>query len=168
MPTLIAFGFLFARLDDGNSDPVSVANGIQPTCAVLYEKLTQTVRATTQKRKDDVRAMYKDGEIRASQCRPNLSLTKIGRRSPPIRRDDAHPKTPHGKKLYALSEQMPDPCSASPNPCSSASSCSATSKMSTTNDNSDGPDAAGERLLSVTTELSRPSRLKQCQNRQWF
>ena len=56
-----------ARLDDGNSDPVSVANGVQPTCAVLYEKLTQTVvnRATTQKRKDDARAMYKDGEIRA-------------------------------------------------------------------------------------------------------
>jgi hypothetical protein len=54
-----------ARHDDGNSDPVSVANGIQPTCVVLYEKLTQTVRATTQKRKHDARAMYKDGEIRA-------------------------------------------------------------------------------------------------------
>src|ERR1700721_293520 len=54
-----------AQLDDGNSDPVSVANGIQPTCAVLYETLTQTVRATAQERKDDVRAMYKDGEIRA-------------------------------------------------------------------------------------------------------
>jgi hypothetical protein len=56
-----------ASLDDGKSDPVSIANGVQPTCAVLYEKLTQTVvnRATTQKRKDDARAMYKDGEIRA-------------------------------------------------------------------------------------------------------
>jgi hypothetical protein len=56
-----------ARLDDGKSDPVSIAHGVQPTCAVLYEKLTQTVvsRATTQKGKDDARAMYKDGEIRA-------------------------------------------------------------------------------------------------------
>jgi hypothetical protein len=56
-----------ARLDDGKSDPVSIANQVQPTCAVLYEKLTQTVvnRTATQKRKDDARAMYKDGEIRA-------------------------------------------------------------------------------------------------------
>jgi hypothetical protein len=56
-----------ALLDDGKSDPVSIAHGVQPTCAALYEKLTQTVvsRATTQKGKDDARAMYKDGEIRA-------------------------------------------------------------------------------------------------------
>jgi hypothetical protein len=56
-----------ARLDDGKSDPVSVAYLVQPTCAALYEKLTQTVvsRITTQKGKDDARAMYKDGEIRA-------------------------------------------------------------------------------------------------------
>jgi hypothetical protein len=56
-----------ALLDDGKSDPVSIASGVQPTCANLYEKLTQTVvsRATTQKGKDDARLMYKDGEIRA-------------------------------------------------------------------------------------------------------
>jgi hypothetical protein len=56
-----------ASLDDGKSDPVSIANGVQPTCALLYEKLTQTVvgRATTQKGKDDARAMYKAGEIKA-------------------------------------------------------------------------------------------------------
>ena len=56
-----------ALLDDGKSDPVSIAQTIQPTCAALYEKLTQTVvsRARTQKGKDDARAMYKDGEIRA-------------------------------------------------------------------------------------------------------
>jgi hypothetical protein len=56
-----------ARLDDGKSDPVSIASEVQPTCAVLYEKLTQTVvnRAKTQKSKDDVRRMYKDGEMRA-------------------------------------------------------------------------------------------------------
>jgi hypothetical protein len=56
-----------ALLDDGKSDPVSIAQGVQPTRAALYEKLTQTVvsRATTQKGKDDARAMYKDGEIRA-------------------------------------------------------------------------------------------------------
>jgi hypothetical protein len=56
-----------ARLDDGKSDPASIASGVQPTCAVLYEKLTQTVvsRAATPKGKDDARRMYKDGEIRA-------------------------------------------------------------------------------------------------------
>jgi hypothetical protein len=56
-----------ARLDDGKSDPAIIGREVQPTCADLYEKLTQTVanRAATQKRKDDVRAMYKDGEMRA-------------------------------------------------------------------------------------------------------
>jgi hypothetical protein len=56
-----------ALLDDGKSDAVSIASVVQPTCATLYEKLTQTVvsRATTQKGKDNARAMYKDGEIRA-------------------------------------------------------------------------------------------------------
>jgi hypothetical protein len=56
-----------ALLDDGKSDPVSIAPGVQPTCAAIYEKLIQTVvsRATTQKAKDDARAMYKDGEMRA-------------------------------------------------------------------------------------------------------
>jgi hypothetical protein len=56
-----------ALLDDGKSDPVSIAHGVQPTCATLYEKLIQTVvsRATTQKGKDDARAMYKAGEIKA-------------------------------------------------------------------------------------------------------
>jgi hypothetical protein len=56
-----------ARLDDGKSDPVSIAHEVQPTCAALYERLTQTVvsRASTQKAKDDARAMYKDGEMRA-------------------------------------------------------------------------------------------------------
>ena len=56
-----------ARLDDGKSDPVSIARGVQPTCADLYEKLTQTVvsRAKHEKAKDDARTMYKDGEIRA-------------------------------------------------------------------------------------------------------
>jgi hypothetical protein len=55
------------RLDDGKSDPVSVAHKVQPTCAALYEKLTQIVvnRATTQKGQDDARRMYKDGEINA-------------------------------------------------------------------------------------------------------
>jgi hypothetical protein len=56
-----------ALLDDGKSDPVNIAHEVQPTCAALYEKLTQTLvsRATTQKGKDDTRAMYKDGEMRA-------------------------------------------------------------------------------------------------------
>ena len=56
-----------ALMDDGKSDPVSIARGVQPSCAALYEKLTQTVvsRAATQKAKDDARAMYKDGELRA-------------------------------------------------------------------------------------------------------
>jgi hypothetical protein len=56
-----------ALMDDGKSDPVSIARGVQPSCAALYEKLTQTVvkRATTQKGKDDAWAMYKAGEIRA-------------------------------------------------------------------------------------------------------
>src|SRR5271169_2328620 len=56
-----------ALMDDGKSDPVSIAHGIQPTCAALYEKLTQTVvsRGPTQKAKDDARALYKDGEMRA-------------------------------------------------------------------------------------------------------
>jgi len=31
-----------ARLDDGKSDPVSIAYGIEPSCAVLYEKFTET------------------------------------------------------------------------------------------------------------------------------
>ena len=31
-----------ARLDDGKSDPVSIAYGIEPSCAVLYQKVIQT------------------------------------------------------------------------------------------------------------------------------
>jgi hypothetical protein len=56
-----------ASLDDGKSDPASIAYNVQPTCAALYEKLTQTVvnRAKTEKAKDVVRARYKDGEIKA-------------------------------------------------------------------------------------------------------
>jgi hypothetical protein len=46
--------------------PVS-PTGVQPMCAALYEKLTQTAvnRAKTEKGKDVVRARYKDGEIKA-------------------------------------------------------------------------------------------------------
>src|SRR5208283_2056289 len=56
-----------ASLDDGKSDPASIAYGVQPMCAALYEKLTQSVvnRAKTEKGKDVVRARYKDGEIKA-------------------------------------------------------------------------------------------------------
>ena len=56
-----------ASLDDGKSDPASIAYNVQPTCAALYEKLTQTVvnRAKTEKAKNDARARYKDGEIKA-------------------------------------------------------------------------------------------------------
>jgi hypothetical protein len=56
-----------AGLDDGKSDPAGVAYQVQPMCAALYEKLTQTVvnRAKTQRGKDDARARYKDGEIKA-------------------------------------------------------------------------------------------------------
>jgi len=56
-----------ASLDDGKSDPASIAYNVQPTCAALYAKLTQTVvnRAKTEKAKDDARARYKDGEIKA-------------------------------------------------------------------------------------------------------
>ena len=31
-----------ARLDDGKSDPVSIAYGIEPSCAVLYQKVAET------------------------------------------------------------------------------------------------------------------------------
>jgi hypothetical protein len=55
------------RLDDGKSDPVGIAQKVQPTCAVLYQKLTQIVvsRATTPKDQDEARRIYKDGEIRS-------------------------------------------------------------------------------------------------------
>ncbi len=68
-----------ATMDDGKSDPVSIARGIQPTCAALYQKLTQTVvsRAPTQKAKDDARAMYRDGEIRSIT---NAILTQRSRK----------------------------------------------------------------------------------------
>jgi hypothetical protein len=32
-----------ARLDDGKSDPMSIANGIAPGCAVLYQQFTETM-----------------------------------------------------------------------------------------------------------------------------
>ena len=56
-----------ASLDDGKSDPASIAYKVQPMCAALYAKLTQTVvnRAKTEKAKNDARARYKDGEIKA-------------------------------------------------------------------------------------------------------
>ena len=56
-----------ASLDDGKSDPASIAYNVQPTCAALYEKLTQTVvnRAKTEKAKSDAQARYRDGEIKA-------------------------------------------------------------------------------------------------------
>jgi hypothetical protein len=56
-----------ASLDDGRSDPAGIAYQVQPMCVALYEKLTQTVvsRAKTQRGKDDARARYKDGELKA-------------------------------------------------------------------------------------------------------
>jgi hypothetical protein len=56
-----------AGLDDGKSDPAGIAHQVQPMCVALYEKLTQTVvdRAKTQRGKDDARARYRDGEIKA-------------------------------------------------------------------------------------------------------
>jgi hypothetical protein len=53
------------QLDDGRSDPVSVANGIAPQCAVQYERLSQTMMSgmITEKGQDFMRGQMKQNEV---------------------------------------------------------------------------------------------------------
>ena len=57
-----------ARLDDGKSDPVSVAYGIEPSCAVLYEQVIQTElkgMSATLEIQIYMRRKYEDEELKS-------------------------------------------------------------------------------------------------------
>ena len=57
------------RVDDGKTDPMSVADGISPMCAAFYDKVRQSqikVRQSsgTQKGQESTSANLKEGELR--------------------------------------------------------------------------------------------------------
>ena len=54
------------RLDDGKSDPLSIAVGVSPQCAVQYEALTEMMLApyTTEEGRENIRQGMKDNEIK--------------------------------------------------------------------------------------------------------
>lgn len=53
------------QLDDGRSDPVSIAFGIEPVCAGLYGQFTEAVVAsvTTEDAMSDLRRLYASQEL---------------------------------------------------------------------------------------------------------
>jgi hypothetical protein len=55
-----------AALDDGKSDPVSIATGVSPRCAVQYDRLTQIMVSEniTQAGEDNARRLMREDEIR--------------------------------------------------------------------------------------------------------
>lgn len=55
-----------ARLDDGRTDPVSMAVGIAPACAVEYQRLSELMirSQVTDNSQVDMRRQMRDGEIR--------------------------------------------------------------------------------------------------------
>jgi hypothetical protein len=55
-----------ARLDDGKSDPLSIAYGIAPACASLYQQVTQTmlIGMTTENSQAYMRRLTSDSELR--------------------------------------------------------------------------------------------------------
>jgi hypothetical protein len=55
-----------ARLDDGKSDPISIAYGVAPQCAVLYQRLSQMMISenSTDAGQNNMRQQMKEGEIR--------------------------------------------------------------------------------------------------------
>jgi hypothetical protein len=55
-----------AALDDGKSDPVIIATGVSPRCAVQYDRLTQIMVSEniTQGGQDNMRRLMRDDEIR--------------------------------------------------------------------------------------------------------
>lgn len=53
------------RFDDGKSDPVSIAMGVEPMCENLYENAIQVAtKGMTPQAETSVRQMWKDGEIK--------------------------------------------------------------------------------------------------------
>lgn len=71
-PARIAWGdcvwAAVGRLDDGKSDPVSIATGISPVCAVQYQHLTDLMVdrdfISTTGAREDMRERMKDAEIK--------------------------------------------------------------------------------------------------------
>lgn len=55
-----------ARLDDGKADPMSVAYGIEPACANLYEAVIQTnlKGMITDEGRTETRRMFKEAELK--------------------------------------------------------------------------------------------------------
>ena len=55
-----------ARLDDGKSDPIGVANGIAPQCAALYQQFTEAMVSDniTERGQAAMRDRTRDGELR--------------------------------------------------------------------------------------------------------
>ena len=55
-----------ARLDDGKTDPVSVAYGVAPQCAVQYDRLSQMMvrENITDAGQANMRQLMKDGEVK--------------------------------------------------------------------------------------------------------
>lgn len=54
------------RLDDGKTDPVSIAYGVAPQCAALYNELTQAAvrQYYTEAGQANMRAEMRNGELR--------------------------------------------------------------------------------------------------------
>jgi hypothetical protein len=54
------------RLDDGHSDPVSVALGIEPVCGVQYNTLTNIMvnQFTTEAGQENKRQLMKSNEVK--------------------------------------------------------------------------------------------------------
>lgn len=55
-----------AQLDDGKTDPLSIAHGVAPRCAALYADATQSAvqGMITEKGQAHTRLLYKDNELR--------------------------------------------------------------------------------------------------------
>lgn len=54
------------RLDDGRTDPVSVAVGVAPQCAAQYQRLSDAMISenVTRAGQDNMRRQMRDGEIK--------------------------------------------------------------------------------------------------------
>jgi hypothetical protein len=55
-----------ARVDDGKTDPMSIAYGIEPACANLYDAVIQTALKgmITDEGQTETRRLYKDEELK--------------------------------------------------------------------------------------------------------
>lgn len=74
------------RLDDGKTDPVSLAYGIAPTCSHLYQQFSHAMESgtITERSQAHMRALTKENEIKlvTSAVLAHRSRTRLGPRAP--------------------------------------------------------------------------------------